>query len=295
MSDIPVDLQAHLQNATTTLCHCWRVERRDGAVLGFTDHDMRLVVSGEEYEPRTGLSASEARQSLGMAVDTTDVEGALSSDAISEADIEAGRYDGATVETLLVNWREPAQHAAIRKATVGKITRRDGAFAVELESAASLLDRPVGRTYRKTCDAELGDARCGFLLSTPGYAASGSAAAAGSEAIVATGLSGFASGWFEGGVLTWTSGGAAGRQDRVSTHIREDAAVSLSLRAGTPADVAPGDSFEVVAGCDKRFGTCKEKFANHLNFRGFPHLPGNDAAYAYVREGVDFDGGTLTP
>lgn len=295
MSEMPADLQAHLQNATTTLCHCWRIERRDGAVLGFTDHDRRLTVAGADYEPQSGLSASEARQSLGMAADATDVEGALSSDAISEADIEAGRYDGATVETLLVNWREPSQHAVIRKATVGKITRRDGAFAVELESAASLLDRQVGRTYRKTCDAELGDARCGFLLTTPGYAASGSVEAVSREAIVAAGLSDFASGWFENGVLTWTSGGAAGRQERVSAHIRDGAAVSLALRAGTPAGVAQGDTFDVVAGCDKRFATCKAKFANHLNFRGFPHLPGNDAAYAYVSEGVDFDGGTLTP
>ena len=55
----------------------------------------------------------------------------------------------------------------------------------------------------------------------------------------------------------------------------------------------PGDTFSVFAGCDKTFATCKAKFDNALNFRGFPHLPGNDAAYAYVVDGGRFDGGPL--
>ena len=56
-----------------------------------------------------------------------------------------------------------------------------------------------------------------------------------------------------------------------------------------------GDTFSVVAGCDKKFATCKAKFANALNFRGFPHLPGNDAAYGYVVDGGQFDGGPVVP
>ena len=53
--------------------------------------------------------------------------------------------------------------------------------------------------------------------------------------------------------------------------------------------------FRHCAGCDKTFATCKAKFDNALNFRGFPHLPGNDAAYAYVVDGGVFDGGPLVP
>lgn len=295
MSDFPPDFLAHLEGGTTTLCHCWRLTRRDGVVLGFTDHDAALSIGGVVYDPQSGLSATEARQSLGLAGDATDVEGALSSEAVTEADIEAGRYDGARVETLLVNWREPAQHAVIRTATAGKITRRDGAFAIELESLTGALDRPVGRWYRKTCDAELGDARCGFALSTQGFRASGVVISVTRSAITVAGLGSFAADWFSNGVLTWTSGARAGRQDRVEAHAVSGATATLSVWAGTPAGIAAGDAFDIVAGCDKRFATCKAKFANHLNFRGFPHMPGNDAAYAYVTEGIEFDGGTLTP
>ena len=77
-------------------------------------------------------------------MDTVDVEGALSSDDISDEDIAAGLYDGATVETLLVNWRQPDDFALLRKATVGKITRTDGRFVAELESLVAFA-RPAER------------------------------------------------------------------------------------------------------------------------------------------------------
>ena len=67
----------------------------------------------------------------------------------------------------------------------------------------------------------------------------------------------------------------------------------LFLQAIEGASPQAGDSFTIVAGCDKRFGTCKAKFANRENFRGFPHLPGNDSAYAYVTDGLVFDGGPV--
>ena len=87
MTIYPEALAAHLEGAVTTICHCWRLTRRDGVVKGFTDHDRRLTVDGTPFEPLTGFSATEARDTLGLAVDTVDVEGALSSDEIDEADI----------------------------------------------------------------------------------------------------------------------------------------------------------------------------------------------------------------
>ena len=62
-----------------------------------------------------------------------------------------------------------------------------------------------------------------------------------------------------------------------------------------PRPIVVGDQVRLVAGCDKTFATCKAKFANALNFRGFPHLPGNDAAYGYVVDGGRFDGGPVVP
>jgi uncharacterized phage protein (TIGR02218 family) len=291
----PEALAAHLERAVTSVCHCWRMTRTDGDITGYTDHDRTLIVDGMAFEPESGFSASEARDTLGLAVDTVDVEGALSSERISEADIAAGLYDGAKVETLLVNWRSPADFVLLRTATIGKITRGDQRFVAELESLTQALDRPGGRYVSRACDAELGDSRCGFLLDQPGFTATGSVVSAQSaETIVVSGLGDFASGWFAHGVVTWITGLRAGRSERVFDHRKQEAEVSLVLMSGV-GPLAGGEDFSIAAGCDKTFATCKAKFANSLNFRGFPHLPGNDSAYDYVVDGGNFDGGPLIP
>lgn len=296
MSAYPETLATHLSREVTTVCHCWRLTRKDGCVAGYTDHDRALTLGATLYAPQTGLAASEARDTLGLAVDTVDVEGALSSDDISEEDIAAGLYDGATVETFLVNWRRLADFVLLRKATVGKITRTDGRFVAELESLVHALDRAHGRYVSRSCDAELGDARCGFDVDNPDFTGAGAVEAhEAPSTVIVTGLGGFAAGWFAHGVLTWTAGANEGRSERVEEHRRDATGTALVLRPRAGLVVAEGDTFSVVAGCDKTFATCKAKFANALNFRGFPHLPGNDAAYGYVVDGGTFDGGPVVP
>jgi uncharacterized phage protein (TIGR02218 family) len=295
MSGFSQDFLAHLEGGATTVCHCWRLTRRDGVVLGFTDHDRMLTVDGLDYEPRSGLTASETRTTVGLTPDASDVEGALSSDAISEADIAAGRYDGARVDAFLVNWADVSQFALLRTATFGAITRADGHFKVELEGLAAALDRPMGRIYRKTCDAALGDGRCRFDLETAGCSGSGALVAVrGGGKLAVSGLNAFAAGWFEHGKLTWTDGALAGTSLQVTGHEIVGGEVVLAVNGDIGPEPAVA-AFTIIAGCDKRFATCKAKFANQLNFQGFPHMPGNDAAYAYVRDGVEFDGGALVP
>lgn len=291
MSAWPRELLDHLEGEATTLCQCWRLTRRDGAVSGFTDHDRMLTVDGTAFSPRSGFSASEARETLGLAADTVDVEGALSSDDLDPDDIAAGRYDGASVETLLVNWRDVARFAVIRRAVIGRITVEDGRFVAELESPKLHLDRPAGRWFRRGCDAELGDQRCRVDMDADALNGAGTVVSVVAGNVVAVdGLDGFAGGWFSHGTLT-----AAGTDFRIVSHRIAGAAVELELWLDAAPMPGAGTAFTVAAGCDKSFSTCKAKFDNHLNFRGFPHLPGNDAAYGYAREGENFDGGPLVP
>ncbi|KQZ94202.1 hypothetical protein ASD64_04855 [Mesorhizobium sp. Root157] len=296
MSGYPQALIDHFGRDVTTVCHCWRLTRKDGTTAGFTDHDRVLVVDGSSFEPETGLSASEARQSLGLSVDTVDVEGALSSGRITDEDIAAGLYDEAKVETYLVNWRNPQDFAVIRVATIGKITRRDGSFVAELESSMHRLDQPNGRYVTRKCDAELGDTRCGVSLDQPAFNGAGIVEGMdGPDTVRVSGLAGFQVAWFSFGVLTWTSGANIGRTERIVDHRQDGGSTLLILQPAVGPATQPGDTFTVVAGCDHSFATCKAKFANALNFRGFPHLPGNDAAYSYVSDGGNFDGGPVVP
>ena len=295
MNPLPAALAAHLEQEVTSLCHCWRLTRTDGGVTRHTDHDRALSVGGEVFAPLTGFTGSEVRDTLGLSIDIAEVEGALSAGEITEADLFAGRYDGATVETFLVNWRDPAQFALLRKAIVGAVKRLDGRFVAELQSPARSLDQRRGRVIRRRCDAQLGDARCGVSLAG-GFSGAGAVTGeAVNGALPVSGLGGFSSGWFAEGELTWTTGANTGLKQRVIDSRRSGPDVALVLWSDSPPPISIGDEFTITAGCDKRFATCKAKFANQLNFRGFPHVPGNDRAYGYATDGAVFDGGPVVP
>jgi len=153
MRDIGPALAARLEAGATTLCRCWTLRRADGAVLGFTDHDRDIPLNGTLHAARTGLEAAEASAELGFAVSGGDVSGALTSLGLTEADIAGGLYDGASVETWLVDWSEPSARLLLDVARIGEVRRAGTAFVAELRGLMDELDVERGRTYRATCDA----------------------------------------------------------------------------------------------------------------------------------------------
>lgn len=291
MRAIPDDLAAHLAAKATTLCRCWRLERSDGVVLGFTDHDRALTFDGTTYEPAGGFDASEATSATGFAIGGLEVGGALASDRLDPADLAGGLYDNAEVLLYLVNWSTPSERMLLRKGHLGEVVRADGAFRAEIRGLAAALDAPNGRAFGHACDADLGDARCGVDLDNAAFRGTGTVAVASDRRrFTASGLAGFETGWFDRGRFTWTSGDNAGRVAEVRGHRKAGATVTIELWQPAHREIAAGDGFVVTAGCDKLFGTCRAKFANGVNFRGFPHMPGNDFALTYVSAGDSHDG-----
>ena len=294
MRAIDAALQARLDSGATRLCRCWRVRRRDGVDLGFTDHDGDLSFNGLTYRAGTGMDASAIQAGTGLGVDNAQAVGALSAAAVREEEVAAGRYDGAEVWHWLVDWQQPELRVLLFRGSFGEIRRSDGAFEVELRGLAEALNKPVGRAVMRTCDRVLGDSRCGFDTGQPGFSAEGAVAGASAGgSLRVSGLGGFADRWFEQGVLTWLSGENAGEVATVKADRKTDGGRSLALWAAPGRPVAAGDRFRVVAGCDKQAETCREKFANFLNFRGFPHIPGDDWVTAYPKDGAVHDGSSL--
>jgi uncharacterized phage protein (TIGR02218 family) len=288
---LPPGMQAHLDSGATTLCWCWRIARGDGLVQGFTDHDRSVVFGGVSYEAAAGISASEVQSALGLAVDNVSVAGALSSQGLAEKDLLAGLYDGADIEIWRVNWNSADQRVLMRKGTLGEFKRGALGFEVEVRGLAQQLNQPMGRVFGHSCDADLGDDRCTVDLTSPAYRGNGAVtAAADARRFQASGLGAFANGWFSGGRLTFTSGANTGRAMDVKRHYSTSGVVSIELWQPMSEPLAAGDAFSITAGCDKQFGTCKAKFANQLNFRGFPYMPGNDAVLSYPSRGDTLDG-----
>jgi uncharacterized phage protein (TIGR02218 family) len=287
-------LQAHLDDGTTSLSWCWRISRADGVTLGFTDHDRALAFDGTAFEPESGFAASEIRSGSDLAVDAQDAEGVLTSDRITETDILDGCWDNAEVELWRVNWADPGQRVLMRRGAVGQIRRGRMAFVAEVRSLAHVLGQTVGRTFQAECDAALGDARCGIDLENPAYKGAGAVTdLLRDRAFLASGLSAFAAGWFTSGTLTWTSGVNAGRITEVLAHDLDGSIATLTLLEAPVRAIAGGDSFVARAGCDKRIATCGGKFANTVNFRGFPSIPGQDAVLRYASQDGSHEGNVL--
>jgi uncharacterized phage protein (TIGR02218 family) len=218
MRTIPPNLAAHLADGATTVCHCWKLIRRDGTTFGFTDHDRDLAFGGTTYAARTGLEAAEAGAELGFAVGGGEVAGALVSAGLTEDDISSGLYDDASVETWLVNWSNMAERVLLDIGSIGEIRRADGSFVAEVRGLMHRFDEERGRLFRATCSADLGDGQCGIDLASSAYSDTGTVTRTdGALTIAASGV-GFADGWCTGGQLTWTRGDNSGISVEIKVH-----------------------------------------------------------------------------
>ena len=292
MRILPNGLQAHLDGGATTLCWCWKLVTRSGAILGFTDHDEDVSFEGVTYEAHGGFTGSEIESTLGLAADNLDVASALTSDRLTETALAAGEYDNAAVDIWLVNWEDTAQRLLLRKGNIGEVSHGELGFSAEVRGLAHLLDQPKGRLFQYGCDAVLGDPRCGIDLSDPAFRGEGAVLAVeDNRRLKVSGLDGFAEGWFARGRLAWTSGANGGRAIEVKFHrAGASGGVMLELWQEMSEAIAAGDAFVATAGCDKQFSTCRAKFANSVNFRGFPQMPGNDFVMSYPNRGGKNDG-----
>ena len=293
MRTLPVLLQNHLDSRSTTVCWCWKITRRDGVILGFTNHDRDLTFGSVTYEAATGVWGTEIETDLGLSVDNLNVEGALSSGNITESDLVSGRYDNAQIDIFLVNWTDTSQNYLFKRGNLGEITRGKTIFKAEVRGLAHILQQKKGRLYQYTCDAIVGDSRCGVNLDTSTFKGTGTVTSTdGKSSIVASGLGIYTNNWFNRGKLTFTSGNNNGESKEVKTHSLVEGTVSILLWEPFPFIINSSDTFTITAGCDKTFRTCKSKFNNAINFRGFPHIPGPNAIVSYANQGdADQDGG----
>jgi uncharacterized phage protein (TIGR02218 family) len=274
-------LYAHLATGCTTVCHLWLVSRRDGVAFGFTDHDRDIVVDQVTYRADAGLTAQALQQTTGLSVDNSEAVGALSSQVISAIDILAGRYDGAEVTAWMANWQDPMMRVCLFRGNIGEITQRNGVFRAELRGLTDRLNQVRGQTFQRSCSAVLGDRKCQVNLTDPAYRLEGAAITPGKTSFTIPDSGTHAAGWFERGMVTVISGAAANLSALIKSDIVENGVRVIGIWESLGVAVSAGDLVRVTAGCDRLIDTCRTKFNNINNFRGFPHIPGEDWLAAY--------------
>ena len=286
-------LAAHLKTGTTTVCRAWAITRRDGVVFGFTDHDQGLSFEGISFSASSGLSARAFEQTTGLSVDNTEAAGVLSDPAIRGEDIRAGRFDGAEVRVWSVNWADVDARRLLFRGSLGEIERSGQMFRAELRGLADRLGQSFGRHYQRQCGAGLGDADCGVVLDSSQFTYEGEVLSIDRGTILRVlGGAVYADGWFTRGPVSVVSGAGAGDSAVVKRDWTEGDVRVVELWDVLSPALSPGDHVKLVAGCDKRSNTCRIKFSNFNNFRGFPDIPGEDWLVSYPTSSGQNSGGS---
>ena len=252
----------------------WRVLRRDGITMGFTTHDHDLWFDGVLHSATPGMVPSSIRRSAGFEADSAEVEGSLSHDSLSTADLSQGRFDGARVLIGLVDW-ETSEREVLYRGAMGSVMEEAGKFTCELQSRKAELQRdPIPRTS-PSCRAQFCGPGCTLaavrftheaVLGTIDFVANRvTVTTEVAPALLAT------------GTLRWLDGPHAGRTMAIlaadDSGLVLDEPLNLSITAGLRCLVREG--------CDHRLDTCSTRFGNAINFQGEPFLPGNDQIYRY--------------
>lgn len=257
----------------TSLALCWRIERLDGAGLGLTSHDAPVVSDAIRYEPAPGITPAAVTRSLGLVSQSAEASGALTSGMLSDADLAAGRWDGAQVRMAVADWKQP-ESAAIQllAGEIGSVNVDGDSFSAELRGAVAALEGPVCPATSPECRAEFGDKQCRVDLAGRTISAHVTDCDGGALTLDIS-----VDGRFVLGRLRYMSGANCG----LSTAILSVTDNIVQVRDLPRAPVEAGCRIELREGCDKRFETCVSRFSNAENFRGEPHLPGTDLLTRY--------------
>ncbi len=267
-----------LVGPVTSVAYGWRLERGDGVAIGFTSHDRDVTIDGVLLRASPGMVPSSIVESIGLETDGLEVGGALTSSAITREDLASGRWDAARLEIFLFDWSDPtAGKRILAVGELGAVSYSSKAFEAELLGLTRQLDRPVVPQTSPSCRANFCDAACGLNALRFRHlrrAASTDQENITLDSIVETDV-------FSYGKLRLLDGKNTG----LAADIIANGATVVTLARSPHFPVASGAMIELIEGCDKRLETCATRFGNAINFRGEPHLPGNDILTRYPGAG----------
>ena len=262
-----------------TKADLYTVTLLDGTVYRWSAADVAIAIAGSTWSLGPGLQRSRVTWSVGISVDTmqltiTDNVGTTINGQSLMAFIRSGGLLGAQVQVDRAFWGV-GQTGPVGTLLwfVGRVGEIDSASRFDstliVKSPLELLDVQVPReVYQPGCLNTLFDSACG--LTRAAFLVNGTVTGASivANTTFAHGL-GQAAGWFDLGVVRFTSGANAG----ISRTVKQHSIGSIKVLQPLPFPVAAGDAFSIYPGCDKTLATCTAKFANKARFRGHPYIP----------------------
>ena len=241
MKSLSANLRSHVQGTTTTLAMCWLIERADGEVYAFTEHDQPLTFALDggttyTYRPESAFVRSDIQTASQLSVSNMDVEGvaieehSLSFPLILEDDIRAGLFDYADLWIFLVNWSDLSQgDLPYFRGKLGEFQIEDGRFRFEVRSLTQQLTKRVTETYTEECRADLFDSRCTLDSALFREDAAVDTVIDTRRFIVDTPLTAAPTDYWDGGLLVWETGANAGLKCEIKSYFPGPIALSDSI------------------------------------------------------------------
>lgn len=279
MRHVSPAMQALLNSdAVPALATFWLITRIDGVQLGFTDWTNDIRTGGVTYQSSPGGSRSAAQQRVDLAVPSMEVTSIIAE--VSDEDIRAGKYDGATCRIFVAvpTDKDFLTYGVIvlPGAYIGQVKTEDGVYVAEIRGLTYALSQSFVEVYTPTCRADFCDARC--KLSAATFSVATTIAVVGSQQVFqptaipfsppGTGL--------QFGVCNFTSGKNKG----FSIEISAWDTVSATLYLPAPFPMTAGDTVTLLNGCNKTLSNCTQ-YNNVINFRGEPAIPGMNFLFDY--------------
>lgn len=256
----------------------------DGTVLRTTNADVALTYGGYTFASCAPIiERSKVTIKVGVEVDSMDVTlYPAATDTVNglswQLAARLGYLDGATllVETAyLQTWPAVVGTLHVFQGLISDIYPDRKSIKVAVKSSLELLAQPFPHNvYQSTCMHTVYDAGC--AVAKAGFTATGTVAASPAPTLTSfkTGNA-QAAGYFDQGVITFTSGANAGLKRTVKSY---DPTTGFTFVLPLPVAPSAGDTISVFAGCDKTLATCRAKFNNAGRFRGFPWVPNPETA-----------------
>lgn len=265
------------------------VTQVSGAVTRLTSWGTALTVGGNTFTPGPPyFTRTTWKVAVGVTVDTMGLTilcgvgagAALLGGVPWPEAVRTGALDGARVQLERIFMPSPGDTSAgtviLFAGRVAEASPERDAVALTVKSDLELLNTLFPRNvFQPGCAYTLFDSGC--ALAKASWAVSLSALA-GSSATSLTATDSHASGYFDLGTITFTTGALAGQSFTVKAQTLSGSTATFTFAAPLPAAPAAGDAFTAYPGCDKRLATCQSKFNNAQHFRGYPLIPAAETA-----------------
>lgn len=280
MRNISNNLKEALNKEATNLARCWKITLKNKDTLAFTTADEPFVFNDITYNPISANDVNNIKNNSDVSSDNCSISNIISSDLISANDILSGKYDGANIEVFIIDLSNINNgKISLLNGKISDIEYKENLFTAKVKGLKDEIDKTIGEIYSPLCRTKFCDKRC--KLETSSYKFFGSVKnLIDSKTFSCDDISILekTDGYFEYGVIEFLSGKNFGQK----MEVRQFMSGVFMMADELPYNIEIGSNFSVIAGCDKQFKTCCNKFNNAINFRGEPHLPGAELLFKVV-------------